>query len=215
MAKSQGWRNRVLALETHVAGDILDHPHQWRTHPKAQTDALRGVLEEVGVAGAMLVYRSARAGGALVRIDGHGRKDLDPAAEWPCLVLDVDDREADKLLATYDPISAQAGADATKLDELLRGVSTGSAALQQLLSDVAAKVIPPTTDEWGAAFGSVPDGEKPPFEQMTFTLATHQAETVREALKAAKGMGPFVDTGNENSNGNALARICEAFNGRG
>ena len=139
MAKSQGWRNRVTALEYHVAGDIQDHPHQWRTHPKAQSDALRGVLEEVGVAGAMLVYRSARAGGALVRIDGHGRKDLDPNAQWPCLVLDVDDREADKLLATYDPISAQAGADAAKLDELLRGVSTGSAALQQLLSDVAAK----------------------------------------------------------------------------
>ena len=148
MAKSQGWRNRVLALETHVAGDILDHPHQWRTHPKAQSDALRDVLEEVGVAGAMLVYRSARAGGALVRIDGHGRKDLDPSASWPCLVLDVDDREADLLLATYDPISAQAGADAAKLDELLRGISTGSAALQTLLSEVAEKA--------GAVVGKAP-----------------------------------------------------------
>jgi hypothetical protein len=50
---------------------------------------------------------------------------------------------------------------------------------------------------------------------MTFTLAAHQAETVRDALKAAKEAGPFVDTGNENSNGNALARICEAYSGRG
>ena len=139
MTKTQGWRNRVTALEYHVAGDIQDHPHQWRTHPKAQSDVLRGILDEVGVAGAMLVYRSARANGALVRIDGHGRKDLDPSASWPCLVLDVDDREADKLLATYDPIGAQAGADAAKLDELLRGVSTGSAALQTLLSEVMGK----------------------------------------------------------------------------
>ena len=169
MAKSQGWRNRVLALETHVAGDILDHPHQWRTHPKAQSDALRDVLEEVGVAGAMLVYRSARAGGALVRIDGHGRKDLDPAAEWPCLVLDVDDREADKLLATYDPISAQAGADAAKLDELLRGVSTGSAALQQLLSDVAAKA------------GSVPEGEWPSLSASQVHQITLRYELTDEA----------------------------------
>ena len=133
------WRNRVKALEYHVAGDIQDHPHQWRTHPAKQAEALRDVLDEVGVAGAMLVYASERAGGALVRIDGHGRKDLDPRATWPCLVLDVDDREADLLLATYDPISAQASADAAKLDELLRGVSTGSAALQSLLSEVAER----------------------------------------------------------------------------
>ena len=215
MAKSQGWRNRVLALETHVAGDILDHPHQWRTHPKAQSDALRDVLEEVGVAGAMLVYRSARAGGALVRIDGHGRKDLDPSASWPCLVLDVDDREADLLLATYDPISAQAGADAAKLDELLRGVSTGSAALQTLLSEVAEKAGAVPAD-WGGAFDSLPAGEKAPFQQMTFTVSDAQAETVKDALTAAKRAGPFEGTGNENSNGNALARICEAYlDGRG
>ena len=133
------WRNRVKALEYHVAGDIQDHPHQWRTHPAKQAEALRDVLDEVGVAGAMLVYASERAGGALVRIDGHGRKDLDPRATWPCLVLDVDDREADLLLATLDPIGAQAGADAAKLDELLRGVQTGSAALQSLLREVAEK----------------------------------------------------------------------------
>lgn len=138
MAKTN-WRNRVKALEYHVAGDILDHPHQWRTHPAKQAEALRDVLDEVGVAGAMLVYASERADGKLVRIDGHGRKDLDPRATWPCLVLDVDDHEADLLLATYDPIGAQAGADAAKLDELLRGVSTGSAALQSLLGEVAER----------------------------------------------------------------------------
>lgn len=140
MSKVASWRNRVTGLEYHVAGDIQDHPHQWRTHPKAQADALRDVLADVGVAGAMLVYRSTRAGGALVRIDGHGRKDLDPAATWPCLVLDVDDREADLLLATFDPVGAQAGADAAKLDGLLREVQTGSAAVQAMLSELAASV---------------------------------------------------------------------------
>ena len=33
------WRNRVKALEYHVAGDIQDHPHQWRTHPARQAEA--------------------------------------------------------------------------------------------------------------------------------------------------------------------------------
>ena len=64
-----------------------------------------------------------------------------------------------------------------------------------------------------AAFGALPDQDRAPFQQMTFTLHDDQAETVREAIKAAKALGAFVDTGNENSNGNALARICEFFIG--
>jgi ParB-like chromosome segregation protein Spo0J len=51
-------------------------------------------------------------------------------------------------------------------------------------------------------------GEKT-MEQMTFTLSVDQADTIREAIEAAKAAGPFVNTGNENSNGNALARIAE------
>lgn len=61
------------------------------------------------------------------------------------------------------------------------------------------------------AFGRLPQDDRAPFQQMTFTLHDDQAETVREAVKAAKTIGAFVDTGNENSNGNALARICETF----
>ena len=58
-------------------------------------------------------------------------------------------------------------------------------------------------------FGALPDGPKSDFEQMTFTLHTSQAETVREAMERAKAAGPFVDSPNENGNGNALARIAE------
>ena len=57
------------------------------------------------------------------------------------------------------------------------------------------------------------DGDREPFQQMTFTMHDDQAEQVKAAMEKAKAMGPFVDTGNENGNGNALARICEVFNG--
>lgn len=73
----------------------------------------------------------------------------------------------------------------------------------------------PGDDQWGDAFGSLPDGDKSPFQQMTFTVSDEQAEQVSAALTAAKQVGPFVDTGNENSNGNALARICETYLTRG
>lgn len=50
------------------------------------------------------------------------------------------------------------------------------------------------------------DGDKSPFQQITFTLADTQMELVKEAIEKAKANELFekeVD-GNENSNGNAL-----------
>ena len=57
----------------------------------------------------------------------------------------------------------------------------------------------------------LPEGDKEPFQQMTFTLHDEQAEHVSIALRQAKSMGDFVGSPNENSNGNALARICETY----
>ena len=56
------------------------------------------------------------------------------------------------------------------------------------------------------------EGEKVPFQQMTFILHEEQAEQVKMALEKAKKQGAF-HSPNENSNGNALARVCESFNG--
>jgi len=78
--------------------------------------------------------------------------------------------------------------------------------------------IMPNDTEWADAFGSVPDGDRAPFQQMTFTLHDLQVEQVKRVLGVSKGLGEFVDSPNENSNGNALARVCETFltdNGQG
>lgn len=69
----------------------------------------------------------------------------------------------------------------------------------------------PGEDDWKNAMGGLPDSDRAPFQQMTFTVSDEQAEQVNRALSAAKQLGAFANTGNENSNGNALARICEAF----
>lgn len=57
------------------------------------------------------------------------------------------------------------------------------------------------------------DGDKGDLQQITFTLHTDQADVIRNALAASKALGSFVDTGNENSNGNAIARVCELWLG--
>lgn len=61
-------------------------------------------------------------------------------------------------------------------------------------------------DDLGTEF-ELPSGEKPPFQQMTFTLADEQAEQIKNAIEQIKQTDEykFAETmGNENSNGNAL-----------
>ena len=64
-------------------------------------------------------------------------------------------------------------------------------------------------DDLGTEF-SLPDGDKAPFQQMTFTLADEQAEQIKQAIAVIKQTDEYkyAETmGNENSNGNALYLI--------
>ena len=57
---------------------------------------------------------------------------------------------------------------------------------------------------------SLPNGDKSPFQQMTFTLADEQAEQIKNAIEEIKNTEEYkyAETmGNENSNGNALYLI--------
>ena len=57
---------------------------------------------------------------------------------------------------------------------------------------------------------TLPDGDKAPFQQMTFTLADEQAEQIKNAIADIKQTEEYkyAETmGNENSNGNALYLI--------
>ncbi len=64
-------------------------------------------------------------------------------------------------------------------------------------------------DKLGEDF-TLPDGDKAPFQQMTFTLADEQAEQIKNAIADIKQTDEYkyAETmGNENSNGNALYLI--------
>jgi hypothetical protein len=128
-------KNRVKELRVVSASDLLPNPKNWRTHPKSQQDALRGVLAEIGMADACLARELPD--GSLMLIDGHLRAETAADAKVPVLILDVTEAEADKILATLDPLAAMADSDAAKLAELLRGVETGNEELQKLIAATA------------------------------------------------------------------------------
>lgn len=132
------FRSRIIGLEYVDAADLMPHPANWRLHGKAQSDALLGVLGDVGIADALLVYASEKYAHPRVIVDGHLRQEKAPQ-KWPVLVLDVNDEEAALILATHDPLATMAKADAEKLDALLRDIQTAAPAVQAMLADVAAK----------------------------------------------------------------------------
>ena len=74
--------------------------------------------------------------GTLELIDGHLRAETTPEAEVPVLVLDLDEREAAKLLALHDPLAGMAEANEEVLAELLDQVETENDAVQALLDEM-------------------------------------------------------------------------------
>jgi hypothetical protein len=72
------------------------------------------------------------------------------------------------------------------------------------------------SDKLGEEF-TLPDGDKAPFQQMTFTLADEQAEQIKNAIADIKQTEEYkyAETmGNENSNGNALYLIVMQWAGQ-
>ncbi len=200
-------RSRIVGEGDAAPDQLLANPLNWRTHPRAQVDALEGLLKQVGWVQRVIVNR--RSGHI---VDGHARVELalrrsEPMV--PVLYVDLSDDEERLVLAALDPIGGLAATDADKLAELLQDVKAQDAGLQALLQDLAQGI--------GAGVGEadlpdLADGDRQPFQQMTFTVHDEQKEVIDRALEAAKRMGPFVSD-NENSNGNALARVCEIFLG--
>ena len=128
-------RDRIKELRRVPANELRPNPKNWRTHPEKQLNAIRGVLAEVGFAGAELARELDD--GTLELIDGHARAEVAGTAEVPVLILDVNEAEANKILATFDPIGAMAESDAAKLDSVLREVETANEDLSQMIADLA------------------------------------------------------------------------------
>src|SRR5436309_2432480 len=91
------FRDRIVELRRVPASELLPNPKNWRRHPERQRAVLRALLAEVGFADALIARE--RDDGSLVLIDGHLRQSLRRRGEVPVLVVDLDEEEADKLLA--------------------------------------------------------------------------------------------------------------------
>lgn len=135
-------RDRVVDLRRVRAGDLVPNDRNWRQHPDSQRDAIRAILGSIGYVGA-LVARPL-PDGRLQLLDGHMRASIDPGAIVPVLVVDLNDEEAAKVLATFDPVGGMANNDGEKLRDLLLSVQSADG-LDDLLADLRAAAEAPYT----------------------------------------------------------------------
>jgi hypothetical protein len=165
------FRDRITEYRKIKGKDLLDNDGNWRIHPALQQDAVRGIMEEVGIVGALLVYTSERQGGITV-IDGHLRKNIDPEFDWPCLVTDLDDAEADFVLSVLDPSALLAQVDVERFRKLTRTFNTDNLAIRELLRQVDAGRLAEIAaeKEEKAKREGIPDMEILPFEHYDYIV---------------------------------------------
>ena len=187
---------------------LIPYANNARTHSEAQVAQIAASIREFGFNNPVLIDEQSSI------IAGHGRVlaarklELDTV---PCIRLNhLSSTQRRAYIIADNKIAMNAGWD----EELL------ALELTELTEfGVNMDLTGFTVDEIAVLDGvreldgmpELPTGDKEPFQQMTFTLHDTQAEQVGAAMDAAKRMGRFIDSPNENGNGNALARICETF----
>lgn len=203
MAKPEHYQHSIQKVS-----DLIPYVNNSRTHSDEQVNQVASSIKEFGFTSPVLIDES---GGIIA---GHGRvmaaKKLG-MDELPCITLEgLTEAQRKAYIIADNQLPLNAGWD---LDTLRLEVET----LQELDfdldllgfdDDVIEKLL-----DIDAELPELPDGDRDPFQQKTFTLHDEQAAMIDDAMKKAKS-DPRIDTGlNENSNGNAIAWICEQFLG--
>ena len=200
-----------MKIETIAVDRLIPYARNSRTHSDEQVAQVAASIREFGFTNPVLID------GECGIIAGHGRvmaaRKLG-LADVPCIRLaHLTDAQKRAYIIADNKLALNAGWDEDMLSlELLdlRGADyalsiTGFSAdeLEQIFSALDVSPL--------GSMPEMPSGDRQPFQQVTFTLHDSQAEQVQAALKAAGKLGPYIDSPNENGNGNALARICETF----
>ena len=192
-------RDRIKELRRVKASELLPNPKNWRTHPQSQQNALRSILAEIGYADAVIAYETKNG---LMLIDGHLRADTTPDSEVPVLILDVNELEADKLLAIIDPLSSLAEQDTQKLSELFTVLQKNN---DLLIGQIWPEyIIDPLS---GIDWKPDAEGELPSRPDQIFSIRLDDKEQLARWKSHYKAQH---DNGSQLTEGEYLMLLCDA-----
>lgn len=185
---------------------LQPNPKNPNTHPDKQITLLAKIIDYQGQRAPIVVSKRS---GFITK--GHGRLMAITKLGWPKCAVDYQDYTSE----------AQEYADMVADNKIAELAEHDDAAMQSALLEMDFNLdlellgmldfTLPTAEE--IELPNLENLDKKEIEQITFTITKDQADTIREAMEAANKLGAYVDTGNENKNGNAIARVAEFFLG--
>jgi ParB family chromosome partitioning protein len=206
--KPEGAGGQSAVIEQLPTAELVPYARNSRTHSDEQVAQIAASIREFGFCNPVLID----AEGTIIA--GHGRVMAATRMKLetvPCLRLShLTNAQKRAYVLADNRIALSSGWDeamlanelsdlhADEFDMALLGFDADE--LGKLLAFEAEEIEPP----------ELASGDREPFQQMTFTLHDDQVKIINAATDKAKQAGPF-DGPNENSNGNALARIAEAY----
>ena len=127
---------RISIIEYGVkpADQFQANPRNPRRQPQNQREAVADSLSRLGFIAPVVENRQT---GNL--LDGHERvwQALADNADVPYVLVDVAESDEAYVLSTFDPITSLAQIDPAAFADVLRDVDTGSAAIQEMLAEMA------------------------------------------------------------------------------
>lgn len=184
--------------------------HNFRTHNDDNKRMIHDSLAELGAGRSVVVDKENEL------IAGNGVYEQAQKLGMPVRIVETDGTELVVVkrtdLATDDMKRKKlAAADNAISDNVTWNVEEIRANLDETTIEELHIDLPPieptvSPDEFGEKF-SLPEGEKQPFQQMTFILHDEQAAAIKAALAAVKETEEYKHAetfGNNNGNGNAL-----------
>jgi ParB family chromosome partitioning protein len=187
---------------------LIPYAMNARTHSDAQVAQIAGSIKEFGFNNPVLIDKDN------VLIAGHGRVMAGRKLglkEVPAIRLGhLTENQKKAYILADNRIALNSSWDYELLESEMRDLKDadydlGSLGFDEKELELIADVKP--LDE----MPELPDGDKQPFQQITFTLHDEQKSVVDDAILLAR-TNPLADTGlNENANGNAISLICEQW----
>lgn len=198
----------MLEVTYRKISELTKYERNSRTHSAAQIEQIKNSIKEFGFTNPILIDEHG------LIIAGHGRleaaKELSMEAVPTITLHGLSDAQKKAYVIADNKLALNAGWDDAMLESELRILQEVDYDLSLIgFDDAELDVIfngEIDPNDLGEGF-SLPDGDKAPFQQMTFTMADAQAEMLKEAIDDIKKTDyfKFLETyGNENSNGNAL-----------
>ena len=198
-----------MKLENLRIADLTPDPQNARQHDDKNLKAIMGSLREFGQRKPIVITEA----GTIVA--GNGTVEAAKRLGWLDIAVvkvpsDWTDAQV-KAFALADNRTAELAAwNPEVLSAQIKELNESDFAV----SEIGFEALDfPTEKEWENLFDAT-SSQRKEVGQMAFTLHNDQQKTIQEALAKSISMGDFGDTGNTNTNGNALARIVELWLGQ-